>query len=192
MVPSKFERDRLPATLSKAHLVAVAKRLDVRGRSKMTKAELVEAIDNASQAETARSSAENGIPRPLGARRRLFELIEPVAVVTYMADEPTEAVMAIGLPFMWTPTPPQSRARGQRVPIPGLRADERAVRSCDIDTDPLRAAGLRLQAAQLRSDIGGPDGRPGALIGGGSWSHTQAQIFRRRVEAGKWGWTTAA
>ena len=25
--------------------------------------------------------------------RRLFRLIEPVAVVTYMADEPTEAVM---------------------------------------------------------------------------------------------------
>ena len=55
MVPSKFERDRLPATLSKAHLVAVAKRLDVRGRSKMAKAELVEAIDNASQAESTRS-----------------------------------------------------------------------------------------------------------------------------------------
>ena len=33
--------------------------------------------------------------------RRLFELVEPVAVVTYMADEPTEAVMALGLPTMW-------------------------------------------------------------------------------------------
>lgn len=33
--------------------------------------------------------------------RRLFQLVEPIAVVTYMADEPTEAVMALGLPTMW-------------------------------------------------------------------------------------------
>lgn len=33
--------------------------------------------------------------------RRLFELTEPIAAVTYMADEPTEAVMALGLPTMW-------------------------------------------------------------------------------------------
>jgi hypothetical protein len=33
--------------------------------------------------------------------RRLFQLVEPVAVVTYLANEPTEAVMALGLPTMW-------------------------------------------------------------------------------------------
>lgn len=33
--------------------------------------------------------------------RRLFQLVEPVAVVTYMADEPTEAVMALGLRNVW-------------------------------------------------------------------------------------------
>src|SRR5262245_25859084 len=33
--------------------------------------------------------------------RRLFLLVEPVAAVTYMAPEPTEAVMALGLPGMW-------------------------------------------------------------------------------------------
>lgn len=33
--------------------------------------------------------------------RRLFELVEPVALVTYMADEPTEAVMALGLRNTW-------------------------------------------------------------------------------------------
>src|SRR5829696_1340391 len=33
--------------------------------------------------------------------RRLFELVEPVAVVTYMADEPTEAVMALGVGNVW-------------------------------------------------------------------------------------------
>src|ERR687889_142216 len=33
--------------------------------------------------------------------RRLFQLVEPIAVVTYMADEPTEAVMALGLPGVW-------------------------------------------------------------------------------------------
>lgn len=33
--------------------------------------------------------------------RRLFGLVEPIALVTYMAPEPTEAVMALGLPTMW-------------------------------------------------------------------------------------------
>jgi hypothetical protein len=33
--------------------------------------------------------------------RRLFQLVEPVAVVTYMANEPTEAVMALGLRNVW-------------------------------------------------------------------------------------------
>ncbi|MGH9156568.1 MAG: SCO6745 family protein [Acidimicrobiales bacterium] len=33
--------------------------------------------------------------------RRLFRLVEPVAVVTYMADEPTGAVMALGLRNVW-------------------------------------------------------------------------------------------
>jgi hypothetical protein len=33
--------------------------------------------------------------------RRLFQLVEPVALVTYMAAEPTEAVMALGLSNVW-------------------------------------------------------------------------------------------
>ena len=33
--------------------------------------------------------------------RRLFQLVEPVAVVTYMEEEPTAAVMALGLPGVW-------------------------------------------------------------------------------------------
>lgn len=33
--------------------------------------------------------------------RRLFKLVEPVAVVTYLADEPSEAVMALGLCNVW-------------------------------------------------------------------------------------------
>ncbi|MET0902319.1 MAG: MarR family transcriptional regulator [Acidimicrobiales bacterium] len=33
--------------------------------------------------------------------RRLFQLVEPVALVTYMAEEPTEAVMRLGLRSMW-------------------------------------------------------------------------------------------
>ena len=33
--------------------------------------------------------------------RRLFQLVEPVAVVTYMASEPTEALMALGLRNVW-------------------------------------------------------------------------------------------
>ena len=33
--------------------------------------------------------------------RRPFQLVEPVAVVTYMADEPTQAVMALGAGNVW-------------------------------------------------------------------------------------------
>jgi ChaB/Rho termination factor, N-terminal domain len=43
------------ANASKAHLMDVAKRLDVRGRSRMNKAELVEAISKANNRESARS-----------------------------------------------------------------------------------------------------------------------------------------
>jgi hypothetical protein len=38
---------------------------------------------------------------PESVGRRLFELVEPVAVVTYMAAEPTAAVMALGLDDVW-------------------------------------------------------------------------------------------
>ncbi|MDQ6649473.1 MAG: ChaB family protein [Actinomycetota bacterium] len=41
------------ANASKAHLLDVAKRLDVAGRSRMTKAQLVQAIDKANRRETA-------------------------------------------------------------------------------------------------------------------------------------------
>jgi cation transport regulator ChaB len=43
------------ANASKAHLMDVAKKLDVRGRSRMTKDELVEAIGKANNRESARS-----------------------------------------------------------------------------------------------------------------------------------------
>jgi len=43
------------ANASKAHLMDIAKRLDVRGRSRMTKDELVEAISKANNRESARS-----------------------------------------------------------------------------------------------------------------------------------------
>lgn len=33
--------------------------------------------------------------------RRLFDVVEPIAVVTYQAAEPTEAVMALGLGSVW-------------------------------------------------------------------------------------------
>jgi hypothetical protein len=35
-------------------------------------------------------------PVPNATARRLFELVEPIAVVTYMAPEPTKAVLALG------------------------------------------------------------------------------------------------
>lgn len=41
------------ANASKAHLMDVARRLEVKGRSSMTKQELVEAIDKANRRETA-------------------------------------------------------------------------------------------------------------------------------------------
>jgi cation transport regulator ChaB len=43
------------ANASKAHLMEIAKRLDVRGRSTMTKDELVEAIGKANNRESARA-----------------------------------------------------------------------------------------------------------------------------------------
>jgi cation transport regulator ChaB len=43
------------ANASKAHLMDLAKRLDVRGRSRMSKDELVEAINKANNRESARS-----------------------------------------------------------------------------------------------------------------------------------------
>jgi cation transport regulator ChaB len=43
------------ANASKAHLMDLAKRLDVRGRSRMSKDELVEAIGRANDRESARS-----------------------------------------------------------------------------------------------------------------------------------------
>jgi cation transport regulator ChaB len=41
------------ANASKAHLMEVARRLEVKGRSRMSKAELVDAIDHANRRETA-------------------------------------------------------------------------------------------------------------------------------------------
>jgi hypothetical protein len=43
------------ANASKAHLMDLARRLDVRGRSRMSKDELVEAIAKANDRESARS-----------------------------------------------------------------------------------------------------------------------------------------
>jgi hypothetical protein len=43
------------ANATKAHLMQIAKRLDVRGRSRMTKDELVEAIQQANERETRKS-----------------------------------------------------------------------------------------------------------------------------------------
>jgi len=45
------------ANASKKHLLEVAKRLDVRGRSRMTKAELVDAIQKANAAESRKALA---------------------------------------------------------------------------------------------------------------------------------------
>lgn len=47
------------------------------------------------------TKAPNAAGSSASTGRRLFELVEPVALVTYMADEPTAAVMALGLPGMW-------------------------------------------------------------------------------------------
>lgn len=45
----------IDANASKAHLLELARRLDVRGRSSMTKAELVEALQKANARETRRA-----------------------------------------------------------------------------------------------------------------------------------------
>jgi hypothetical protein len=48
-------RGGVDANASKEHLLDVARRLDVRGRSRMTKQELVTAIEKANNRETARA-----------------------------------------------------------------------------------------------------------------------------------------
>jgi len=47
------------AYATRAHLLDVAKRLDVVGRTRMTKAELVDAIDKANRSASARSARED-------------------------------------------------------------------------------------------------------------------------------------
>jgi cation transport regulator ChaB len=47
------------ANATKAHLLDVAKRLDVRGRSRMTKGELVDAIQKANDRATARARSKS-------------------------------------------------------------------------------------------------------------------------------------
>jgi hypothetical protein len=42
-----------------------------------------------------------GQTMPESLARRLYELVEPLAVITYTEEEPTAAVMALGLPGMW-------------------------------------------------------------------------------------------
>jgi cation transport regulator ChaB len=48
------------ANASKAHLLDLARRLDVRGRSRMTKPELVEALQKANRRATARARTDEG------------------------------------------------------------------------------------------------------------------------------------
>ncbi|MEY2476439.1 MAG: hypothetical protein QOG87_1754, partial [Actinomycetota bacterium] len=55
--------------------------------------------------------------------RHLFRLVEPVALVTYMANEPTEAVMALGLPTVWDAYfAGRAAALGRGVPAPVVHA----------------------------------------------------------------------
>ena len=41
--------------------------------------------------------------------RRMFELVEPIGVIPYSADEPNEAMFALGSPTTGTPTSPDGR-----------------------------------------------------------------------------------
>ncbi len=52
--PTGKSAEGVNATAPKAHLMDVARRLDISGRSKMSKAELVSAIKKANRRETAR------------------------------------------------------------------------------------------------------------------------------------------
>ena len=40
-------------------------------------------------------------PARFGLARRMFQLVEPIAVVTYMANEPTDEIKALGLQNDW-------------------------------------------------------------------------------------------
>ena len=47
------------------------------------------------------AGVHRGLEQGIVATRQLHGLVEPVALVTYMAEEPTEAVMALGLRNVW-------------------------------------------------------------------------------------------
>lgn len=82
--------------------------------------------------------------------RQMFELIEPVALVTYMADEPTAAVMALGLPSVW-----DAYFAGRAAPlgrdIPATVVHARARHS---DLDATRAA-VPASVASRSSELSG-------------------------------------
>jgi cation transport regulator ChaB len=52
---SRKTAEGVDANASKEHLLDVAKRLDIRGRTRMTKSELVDAIKKANRRQTAKS-----------------------------------------------------------------------------------------------------------------------------------------
>jgi len=56
---SRPTAEGVDANATKKHLLDVARRLDVRGRSRMTKDELVEAIQRANRSESARSRRQD-------------------------------------------------------------------------------------------------------------------------------------
>ncbi len=56
---SRPTAEGVDANATRKHLLDVARRLDVRGRSRMTKDELVEAIKRANRSETARSRRQD-------------------------------------------------------------------------------------------------------------------------------------
>ena len=56
--PTAETHGGVDARAAKDHLLQIARRLDVTGRSRMTKAQLVDAIDHANQLETSKAARD--------------------------------------------------------------------------------------------------------------------------------------
>lgn len=94
--------------------------------------------------------------------RRLFQLVEPIAVVTYLTPEPTEAAMALGAGTMWD----AYFAPGPRVPCVHQVRDEWLAPRVDCRCDPGWWTCNGLGCGRVESSVVGPScGRVGVHRG---------------------------
>ena len=109
--------------------------------------------------------------------RRFFELIEPIAVVTYLAEEPTAALMALGLPSVW-----DAYFAGRAAPL-GRDTPAGVVDALFSEGAPPARFGRvsHLPKAQLAAIVDGMHSRD--LIGDDGWLTPAGRRTKEEVES---------